>query len=102
MVACSKCGEALGDKDGRPLACISGSVMGDEYTDAYYFCDACDVYTVVGYRDRFGGEETSGTRTPVSKEEGDKKLALIRECSDPSEKRCRCASHRAYFGSWLD
>jgi len=60
------------------------------------------VYTVAVCRDRFCGPEESGTRGPVSKEEGDERVALIGKCDRPWDKRCRCRSHRSVFGKWLD
>lgn len=98
MIKCSQCGQEIQ----KPVASISGSVMGDEDIDTYYFCDTCQVYTVEAYHDRFSGEESTNMRGPVSKQEGDEAIATIKKCSDPMEKKCRCAAHRDYFGSSLD
>ena len=38
----------------------------------------------------------------VPKAEGDAKLALIKRCDQPWNKKCRCDAHREYFGGWLD
>ncbi len=103
MIRCSRCGEALeGKPGGQRVASISGSVMGDEYIDSYYFCKQCEVYTVEIYRDRFLGEEEVSVRGPVARQEGDMKAKLIKECSQPWNKKCRCEAHRSYFEGWLD
>jgi len=39
---------------------------------------------------------------PVSKVEGDAKVELIRQCSEPWNKKCRCKAHQSYFGGALD
>lgn len=103
MVQCIKCGKNLEDEDGGgQVASISGSIMGDEYTDSYFFCKDCNVYTVEVYRDRFLDAGEVSTRGPVSREEGDEKVRLIRGCPDPWDKKCRCESHVNYFQGWLD
>lgn len=103
MIECSQCGKALsGGEENALVASISGSVMGDEYTESYLFCRLCGVYTVAVFHDRFCGEETVSFRGPVPKAEGDAKVELIRQCPAPSDKKCRCEAHRSYFGSWLD
>jgi hypothetical protein len=76
--------------------------MGDEYTEVYGFCGSCQVYTVVIWREPLDAEATSHVTGPVPKTEGDEKVSLIRKCDRPWDKRCRCKSHRAYFGGWLD
>ncbi len=76
--------------------------MGDEYVESYYFCDDCGVYTVEVYHDRFCGDDEVSLRGPVSRSDGDAKVELIRRCSEPWDKKCRCDAHRSYFGSWLD
>ncbi len=81
---------------------MSGSIMGDEYAESYYLCDACDVYTVLICHDRFLGEEEILMRGPVSKPEGDARVALMQQCPEPWNKRCRCDAHKAYFGDSLD
>ena len=101
MVTCAKCGGEL-DPETTRAASISGSVMGDEYTDSFFLCPTCQVYTVVNFRDRFMGEETSSSGTAVPKTEADAKLALIKRCDQPWNKKCRCDAHREYFGGWLD
>ena len=103
MIECLQCGKALtGGEQNAIVASISGGIMGDEYTESYLLCGDCGVYTVAVFRDRFCGPETVSGRGPVSKAEGDAKIELIRQCSNPSDKKCRCDAHRSYFGSWLD
>ena len=76
--------------------------MGDEYTESYYFCEDCQVYTVKIYHDRFSGDEEISDRGPLTKKEGDEEVKLIRRCSTPWDKKCRCEAHSIYFGEWLD
>ena len=99
MIHCSQCQNEIA---GDCVACIAGSIMGDEYSEAYFLCERCGVYTVEIYHARFLDEESVSLRGPVSKEEGDAKLQLIKQCSEPWEKKCRCEAHRAYFGDCLD
>jgi hypothetical protein len=99
-VRCSRCGTRFDTED--CVACISGRIMGDECTDSYYWCGGCAVYTVHLQRDVFAGPETARDSEPIDKEEGERRLALIRSCSEPQDERCRCDGHRAYFGDWLD
>jgi hypothetical protein len=103
IINCQQCGKSLcTEGELEPVASISGGIMGDEYTDSYFFCRDCNVYTVEAYCDRFLGEEESSFRGPISKEEGDKYVRLIAECSEPWDKKCRCAAHRSYFSDSLD
>jgi hypothetical protein len=103
MVHCAQCGRELdGTGTKGSLASISGEIMGDGYTDSYYFCGECAVYTVKVCHDRFLGEEETSIGEPLSKTEGDEKVRQIGECSEPWNKKCRCRAHRAYFGGWLD
>jgi hypothetical protein len=99
-VRCSRCGREF--ELGERVAWISGKVMGDECTDCYYWCSACAVYTVRLSRDVFLGPETVRTSEAISKEEGDRRLRLIRSCPEPQNERCKCDGHREYFGGWLD
>ncbi len=103
MVRCSQCGKEFDRKEdeGR-IVSISGSIMGDETTDSYYFCNQCQVYTVEVYHDRFLGEDEVSVRGPLPKSEGDTIVELIRQCSEPWNKKCRCDAHRSYFKGWLD
>jgi len=48
--------------EGRPTASISGSIMGDEYTESWYYCPDCEVYTLEACRDRFCGEADQSKR----------------------------------------
>ncbi len=84
------------------IASMSGSIMGDEYTDSYFLCPVCGVYLVVSWRDDFTGVESTSLSGPVSKQEGDAKIELIRKCSRPWDKKCRCDTHRTYFNNALD
>jgi len=84
------------------VASISGSIMGDEHTDSYYYCSTCNVYTVVSWWDNFTGVETMEISGPISKEKGDKRIEIIRQCSQPWDKKCRCDAQRRYFNDTLD
>jgi len=97
---CISCHRPFANED--RVASISGSIMGDEYTDSYYLCHACETYTVVTWHDRFCGEETMSLSGPRSKPDGEKMVALIRTCTRPWDKKCRCQAHRTYFRGALD
>ncbi len=103
MIQCPQCGRNLDGeaREGRVVS-ISGSVMGDETTESYYFCSHCHVYMIEVYRERFLGEDEVSIRGPVAKSEGDGMVELIRKCSEPWNKKCRCDVHRSYFKGWLD
>jgi hypothetical protein len=82
---------------------MSGSVMGDEYTESYFLCPDCDVYTLKIFRDRFcGPSEVKIADRAIPKQEGDKNVRAARRCKQPWDKKCRCQAHRAYFGGGLD
>jgi hypothetical protein len=98
---CCLCGKEFAPH-GQPVASISGSIMGDEQVESYFFCGNCGVYTVEVYYDQFLNEDEVTLRGPVSKEEGDRKVALIRECPEPWDKKCRCPAHKEYFEGWLE
>lgn len=100
---CSQCGRDFDPSDPhQPVASISGSIMGDEQTESYFFCRLCGVYTVEVYYDRFLGEDEVTVRGPLLKEQGDEKVALIRECPESWDKKCRCKAHQTYFQGCLD
>ena len=103
MILCSACSKALGKSEGTPaVASISGSIMGDEISETYFFCAACGLFTVEVCHDRFCGEETVSFRGPIAEAEGSSKVELIRRCPEPWDKKCRCPAHREYYGDWLD
>lgn len=94
---CARCKRTLQDADRR--AGISIFVMGDEYTYTYWFCEACQEYTVEAYHDRFLGEDSVGVLAPQPKAVGDRAVALIQACPSPHDKWCECPSHQAmYYG----
>jgi hypothetical protein len=99
-VQCTGCGRSLGVED--RVASMSGSVMGDEHGDAYSLCPACGAYTVETWWDNFTGVETVDVSGPLSAEAGAERVSLIRQCSRPWDKKCRCDAHRRYFGDALD
>jgi len=98
---CVKCKKTFMQDD--CIASISGSIMGDEHTDTFYYCPVCQLYTIKSYRDNFtGGEETVSVEGPLGKVEGDERVELIRRCKRPWDKKCRCDAHREYFNNTLD
>jgi hypothetical protein len=99
-IRCSRCGRPFACED--RVALISGRIMGDGCTDCYYWCDDCSIYTIRLYREAFAGPETFHDSEPIPKDEGDRRLGIIRKCPEPGDERCRCEWHRAYFGDWLD
>ncbi len=100
ILRCSRCQIPLGDEDRR--ASISAEIMGDEYTDAYYYCAACQSYTVRTLHDRFLGPESTRDSKPIEKDAGDEQVRAIRACPKPYDGRCRCPGHRAHFKDSLD
>ena len=102
-IRCTKCGKIITDDNNKNIAAsISGSIMGDEYIESYFFCEDCEVYTFEIYHDRFMGEDEVRIQGPISKLDGDEKIKLIKECQEPWNKKCRCDAHKKYFGSSLD
>ncbi len=100
MIQCLQCLRSFEHE--KPIASISGSIMGDEVTDSYFLCPECAVFTVAKWWDDFTGEETMNLSGPVSKEEGEVRIELIAQCSRPWDKKCRCKAHREYFNDTLD
>ena len=95
---CARCQQSLRG----PVASISGSIMGDEESESWFWCEVCSTYTRTRSRDRFHGDETVRRGEAVSQEEGARWIAIIDRCSEAGDKRCRCDAHREYFGPWLD
>jgi hypothetical protein len=84
------------------IASISGSIRGDEHTEASFLRPACGVYTVVSWWDDITGVESVNLSGPESKQEGGESVALITQCSEPRKKKCRCEARRRYFHDTLD
>jgi hypothetical protein len=102
-IQCTKCGRAFDSQKSRDrVASISGSIAGDEYTDTYYYCNHCGIYTVEVYHEPFLAEEGASLQKPLPKAEGDAMVALICQCPEPWDKKCHCQAHLAYFGDSLD
>ncbi len=100
LIRCGVCGTPLGGEQLR--ASISARIMGDEYTDDYYFCAACGVYMVRTLHDRFLGPESVILSGPIPGSDGDEQVLLIQSCPQPTNGRCRCPSHRQHFRDSLD
>ncbi len=100
LFKCSNCGRILAAQN--RMASISGSIMGDEHTDSYFLCPACDLYTVIRWWDNFTGVESASSSGPLSREQGDARINLIAKCDRSWDKHCRCESHLACFGNSLD
>ena len=97
---CTQCRRPFATED--RIASMSGSIMGDEHTDSYLLCPVCAVYTVVSWRDDFTGVETVECSGPIDKQQGDVQVGIIRQCSRPWDKKCRCDAHVRYFRGTLD
>jgi len=103
MIECLHCGADLPTgNDGDCAASISGSIMGDEYTESFYLCTQCGFYTVKVYIEPFLGEGVARFKGPMSREDGDAAVELIAQCSEPWDKKCRCKAHVEYFQGQLD
>ena len=84
MAKYSQCGRVFNDgEDDTCVASISGSIMGDGYTESYFFCHQCEADTVEIYLDRFFGEDNVSVRAPVPTFDGDAKVELIKRCFEP-------------------
>ncbi len=99
MPLCTLCHK---DLEGQPEASICGGIMGDDYSESWYLCASCGVYTKEIYHDRFCDEPSVWTSGPVAKADGDAQVALIRRCPSTWDKHCRCPSHMTYFDGRLD
>jgi len=98
LIQCSQCkGDFKQPEMTGRVASISGSILGDECIESYYFCDRCGVYTVEIYWDMFSGGESVSINGPIPKAKGDAAVELIRQCSTPWNKKCRCSAHVSYF-----
>lgn len=76
--------------------------MGDENIENWFLCPDCGFYTLSSYWDSFSGSESERLLGPIAKQEGDERVALIRQCPKPWSKRCRCDAHLKYFDGRLD
>jgi hypothetical protein len=103
MVRCLQCGiEIPPTSKGRCAAAISGGIMGDEYTESYFYCERCGAYTVEVCYEPFMGDEEVTYRGPVRAGEGEAAVGLIKQCAEPWNKKCRCPAHMTYFNGALD
>lgn len=68
--------------------------QGDEYIYSYFRCGGCHRYTVRVYCDSFTGDASISFLPPVSREQGERAVAVIRACPDPMNKFCDCPAHR--------
>lgn len=103
QIKCSQCSWEIDlENTERLLASISGEIMGDEYIESFFLCTHCGFYTIEVIHDRFLGEEDIYFRGPIPTAEAESKIELIRQCSKPWDKKCRCSAHRSYFKGWLD
>ena len=90
---CVTCQADLGSYE-RRKAFIALFVMGDEEIRSWWFCDACQVYSVGEYVDRFMGDEYDRVPYLVAKDIGDAEVALVATCPRNSDKWCTCDAHR--------
>jgi hypothetical protein len=91
-VQCIACKAELGRK---PRAAIAVLVAGDERIHSWFWCSRCGVYTCEHFHDRFMGESDVHVFGPIDADEGERILALVAACPDPSDKFCSCPSHSA-------
>jgi hypothetical protein len=63
MSECVQCKRTFSHDD--CIASISGSIIGDEVTDFYFFCPSCGAHTKVSWWDRFTGVETMNVSGPM-------------------------------------
>lgn len=94
---CLKCENDLGDAKTR-AAVICMEITGDEHIDSYWQCTSCGFYTKETYHDSFMGSSNVTLHGPIDTEKGDAIIAAIKKCPDPSNKRCKCDSHRSLSG----
>jgi len=52
--------------------------------------------------DNFTGVETMNLSGPIAEQKGNERVELIKKCSRPWAKKCRCDAHREYFNNSLD
>lgn len=100
---CARCGSAPGPAGpGQRVASVSGSILGDECTETWYYGSGCNACTVEIYRDVLLGENSVSINGPVAREEGDSQIALIRQCATPGS-RAVVARHiaPALVTSWI-
>ncbi|MEN8151271.1 MAG: hypothetical protein ABFS86_15755 [Planctomycetota bacterium] len=96
---CRKCGADLGDlREAAASICLRPRE--DEETRTYFFCEACGVWSVwLCIEDQWTDEDKLIAVGPVSREEGDRIVALIGECPDPGLSWCRCPVHGKLNGT---
>jgi hypothetical protein len=94
MPQCAACEGPLTDR----IAFMCGEVFGDKYIESYFRCISCGGYTLEVYRDSFAGQDHVSPGILVESNVAEARIALIGRCSTPSNKHCRCPTHREYFG----
>lgn len=75
----------------------AGTILGESHGDTWFLCPICNLYTVVTTWDTVTAKDNRSVSGPISKAEGDQRLALIRQCLEPTNKQCYCDAHLAYF-----
>ena len=102
---CVQCANTKWDIKQRS-AMISFESFGDEYIESYFLCHECDAYSVEVFHDSFHGPDTILTRGPIPRAEGDRIIAIIEQCPQPGDKKCRCEAHKLLegrsFPRWLE
>jgi hypothetical protein len=90
---CTRCGADLGGF-GDCEASICLRPREDEETRSYFLCERCNLYSVwVCIEDFWTDEDTMFAVGPKLRAEGDRIVALIRECPAPGLASCRCPTH---------
>jgi hypothetical protein len=85
-----------------PDLVICARVMGDAISDAWYRCPRCGRWSCRSVRESITTGEHEAWHGPLTDETSAPRRALISQCGTPSDERCPCAAHRAYFGPSLD
>jgi hypothetical protein len=94
-VRCGTCGADLGPI-ARRKAFLSIFVLGDEETRSWYFCEACRVWMIQEYLDRFLGGDSVALRGPYPEAACREEVALVRTCPEPGNKWCECPAHQRF------
>ncbi|MEK7466447.1 MAG: hypothetical protein AAB074_03440 [Planctomycetota bacterium] len=92
-VNCRKCGADL-QAVGKRRAFISVFAQGDEETMSWYFCEACRVWMIEVYYDRFMGDSEISFRGPYPEGTCEADVALANTCPSPGDKWCECPAHK--------
>jgi len=84
----------------RRRASIKIFLLGHECQYTYWPCRYCGSYSIESYWDTWDDNDPVKHLGPYPAEVGDRCLALIAACPNPSDQDCQCDSHKAlYYGT---